>query len=108
MAKPKGRGKVKYQNVTKKARVNTKSDAKETFKAISKILGRPASKKAISRQAGKLPNVARGLDIEAKERKGVRTARPTTAKVPVKRSVSRRGGMRGGGIGSGPFGPRVR
>lgn len=93
----KGRGKPKYQNVVKEARVNTKSDAKERAKNIAKITGKKLSKKDISRKAAKEPNTARQIDIEEKERKGVRTAKPTTPKVPVKRSTPRGGGLRAGG-----------
>ena len=100
----KGRGKPKYQNTVKDARVNTKSDAKERAKAAAKITGKKLTKKDISRKADKAENIARKIDIENKERKGVRTAKPSTPKVPVKP----RGGMRGGGLGAGPFGPRVR
>jgi predicted Zn-dependent peptidase len=56
-----------------------------------------ATKQELIRQAGKKPNVAKQIDREYKERKGVRTAKPKTPKVPVKP----RGGMRGGALGGG-------
>jgi hypothetical protein len=92
----KGRGKVKYQNVIKEARVNTKSDAKEQAKFVAKLAGKKISDKAASRKADKKVNTARQIDIEEKERKGVRTAKPTTPKVPVKRPKPRGGGLRAG------------
>lgn len=105
----KGRGKPKYQNVVKDARVNTKSADIAREKNLAKFLDKPMSKNAISRRAGKKPNVAKQIDIENKERKGVRTAKPSTPKVPVKRSVGGgRGGVgRGGGAG-GLMGSKIR
>ena len=93
----KGSGKVKYKNVVKEERVNTRKSAKEVEARMQKITGKKLSKEAISRRAGKKPNVARQIDVEDKERRGVRTPKPTTPKVPVKRSTPRGGGLRAGG-----------
>jgi hypothetical protein len=92
-----GRGKPKYQNVIKEARVNTRTSAKQEVKNVSKVLGKKLTQKDISRKAEKRGNVARQIDIENKERKGVRTPKSTT-KVPVKRSGrgGSLGGLRGG------------
>jgi len=100
----KGRGKPKYQNVIKEARVNTRAEAKQSIKNIAKITGKKLTKKDISRKAEKRPNIAKEIDREYKIRKGVRTEKPAT-KTPVKRSVAKFG--RGGGIG-GMFGVKNR
>ena len=93
----KGSGKPKYQNVIKSERVNTKEPRKEPIRNVSKVLkslGTKTSKQEVTRKAGKSPNIAKQIDRETKEKKGQRTAKPTTPKVPVKP----RGGMRGGGM----------
>ena len=90
----KGSGKPKYQNVVKSERVDTKASDKARIKSGSKILGMKTTKQAVTRKAGKKPNVAKEIDREEKVRKGVRTEKPKTPKVPVKP----RGGMGGGGF----------
>ncbi len=100
----KGSGKPKYQNTIKEARVNTRAEAKQSIKNISKITGKKLTEKDISRKAEKRPNLAKQIDREEKIRKGVRTEKPAT-KTPVKRSVATRG--RGGGLG-GMFGVKNR
>jgi hypothetical protein len=93
----KGSGKPKYQNVIKSQRVDTKEPRKEPIKNVSKVLkslGTKTSKQEVTRKAGKSPNIAKQIDREEKVRKGVRTEKPSTKKVPVKpRGGS---GMRGG------------
>ena len=104
----KGRGKPKYQNVIKEARVNTRVKEKEAVKTVSKITGKKLTKKDISRKAEKGGNIAKQIDREEKVRKGVRTEKPAT-KTPVKRSrVVRSGGGFRGGIGGGMFGIKNR
>ena len=99
-APKKGSGKPKYQNVIKSQRVDTKEPRKEPIKNVSKVLkslGTKTSKQEVTRKAGKSPNLAKQIDREEKVRKGVRTEKPSTPKVPVKR----KGGMpRGGSIGN--------
>jgi hypothetical protein len=97
----KGSGKVKYKNVVKEERVNTRKSAKEVESRMSKITGKKLSQKDISRRAEKKGNVARIIDIEDKERRGVRTPKPSTPKVPVKRSTASRSGAVGMRIGGG-------
>ena len=83
----KGSGKPKYQNVIKSERVNTKEPRKEPIKNVSKVLkslGTKTSKQEVTRKAGKSPNIAKQIDREEKVRKGVRTEKPSTKKVPVK------------------------
>jgi hypothetical protein len=96
----KGSGKPKYQNVVKEARTDTKKNLKEDIKKgqyISKPSGVRPTKQEATRKAGSKPNVAKEIDRENKVRKGVRTEKPKTRKVPVKP----RGGMRGGAMGGG-------
>ena len=82
----KGSGKPKYQNVIKEARINTKAKETQTQKNISKITGKKLNDAAAKRKADKMPNTAKQIDREYKEQKGVRTAKPSTPKVPVKKS----------------------
>ena len=99
-APKKGSGKPKYQNVIKSERVNTKEPRKEPIRNVSKVLkslGTKTTKQEVTRKAGKSPNIAKQIDREEKVRKGVRTEKPSTPKVPVKP----RGGMRPGGMGLG-------
>ena len=97
----KGSGKPKYQNVVKSERTDTKASSKAGQKKIKPMMtGIQATKQELNRRAQKKPNVAKQIDREYKEQKGVRTAKPKTPKVPVKprgRSVGR-GGMGGGGL----------
>ena len=81
----KGSGKPSYQNVTKPNRINTKERAVDiTTHVKENLVGKTVSnqeKRAIGNRA---ENVAKQIDREYKEQKGVRTAPPTTPKVPVK------------------------
>lgn len=97
----KGSGKPKYQNVVKEARINTKKDSTQSAKTMSKITGKKVSDAAAKRKADTKPNVAKMIDREEKVRKGVRTEKPSTPRVPVK------GGRGGGGI-AGAFGIKNR
>ena len=96
----KGSGKPKYQNVVKSERVDTKASDKARIKSGSKILGMNTTKQAVTRKAGKKPNVAKEIDREYKVQKGVRTEKPKTPKIPVKPRGGRGGGM-GGGVSIG-------
>jgi hypothetical protein len=100
----KGSGKPKYQNTVKEARVNTRAEAKQSIKNVSKITGKKLTEKDISRKAEKRPNLAKQIDREEKVRKGVRTEKSAT-KTPVKRSVVTRGR---GGAGGGMFNVKNR
>ena len=85
----KGSGKPKYQNVIKEARTDTKATRKESIKkgqSILKPIGVKATKQEITRKASKEPNIAKQIDREYKEQKGVRTAKPATPKVPIKKN----------------------
>ena len=85
----KGTGKLKYQNVIKEARVDTKKSTKPVA-----IAGKKLTKSEAEARNRKSENIAKLNDREEKIRKGVRTAKPSTPKVPIKpRGGS---GMRGG------------
>jgi hypothetical protein len=91
----KGSGKPKYQDTIKKVRVNTKkSQVDATVNLKKNIIGKNVTKQEKRAIGNKVANMAKEIDREYKEKKGVRTAKPSTAKVPVKS----RGG-RGGGLG---------
>ena len=91
----KGSGKPKYQNVIKEARVNTKRAEK-----MESLAGKKLSKSESQARARKATNTAKEIDREEKVRKGVRTEKPSTKKVPVKPRGG--AGMRGGfGMGGG-------
>lgn len=94
----KGSGKPKYQNVVKEARVDTKKVT------TTRIAGKNLTKEEAKAKARKSPNLAKQIDREEKIRKGVRTAKPSTPKVPVK--VRGGAGLRGGlgGFGGGGSG----
>jgi len=98
----KGSGKPKYQNVVKEARLNTKKKpADSIIKVKEKILGKKVTQQQKRAIRNKVDNIPKVIDREAKEKKGQRTEKPSTPKVPVK---PRGGGMRGGGgVGSGGF-----
>ena len=76
----KGSGKPKYQNVIKEARIQPKQSATSTMSA-----GKKRSSQEIVRRADRTPNLAKQIDREYKIEKGVRTAKPTTPKVPTKK-----------------------
>jgi hypothetical protein len=88
-APKKGSGKPKYQNVIKEARVNTKRAEK-----MESLAGKKLSKSESQARARKAINTAKEIDREEKVRKGVRTEKPSTKKVPVKPRGG--AGMRGG------------
>ena len=95
----KGTGKPKYQNVIKEARTDTKKDTKPVA-----IAGKKLTKSEAQARNRKAENIAKQIDREEKIRKGVRTAKPSTPKVPVKirGGVGLRGGLGNfGGGGSG-------
>ena len=85
----KGSGKPKYQNVIKEARVNTKRAEK-----MESLAGKKLSKSEAQARTRKATNTAKEIDREEKARKGVRTEKPSTKKVPVKPRGG--AGMRGG------------
>ena len=104
----KGRGKPKYQNTVKDARVNTRAEEKDVQKRVGKMAGKKLTKKDVSRKAERLGNIPKRIDREEKVRKGVRTEKPAT-KTPVKRSTAvRSGGGFRGGMGGGMFGIKNR
>jgi hypothetical protein len=88
-APKKGSGKPKYQNVIKEARVNTKRAEK-----MESLAGKKLSKSESQARARKAINTAKEIDREEKVRKGVRTEKPSTKKVPAKPRGG--AGMRGG------------
>jgi len=75
----KGSGKPKYQNVIKEARVNTKKPT------VTRLAGKALTKAEAKAKMKKEPNIPKQIDREAKEKKGQRTAKPSTPKVPVKK-----------------------
>ena len=87
----KGSGKPKYQNVIKEARVNTKKPT------VTRLAGQALTKAEAKAKMKKQPNIPKQIDREAKEKKGQRTAKPSTPKVPIK---ARGGSGMRGGIGS--------
>ena len=93
----KGSGKPKYQNVIKEARLDTKNPT------ATRVAGKALTKAEAKAKMKKAPNLPKQIDREAKEKKGQRTAKPSTPKVPVKvRGGSGvRGGMGSFGSGSG-------
>jgi hypothetical protein len=96
----KGTGKLKYQNVIKEARTDTKKDTK-----LVALSGKKLTKSEAQARNRKAENIAKQIDREEKVRKGVRTEKPSTKKVPVKPRGG--GGMRGPinlGGGGGAFG----
>jgi hypothetical protein len=84
----KGSGKPKYQNVIKEARVDTKKPT------VTRVAGKALTKAEAKAKMKKAPNLPKQIDREEKVRKGVRTEKPSTKKVPVKPRGG--AGMRGG------------
>ena len=84
----KGSGKPKYQNVVKEARTDTKKPT------ATRVAGKALTKAEAKAKMKKAPNLPKQIDREEKIRKGVRTAKPSTPKVPVK--VRGGAGLRGG------------
>lgn len=94
-APKKGSGKPKYQNVVKEARLDTKKKAvTSTTKVKEKILGKNVTQQEKRAIGNKVANTAKMIDREVKEKKGQRTEKPSTKKVPVKPRGG--AGMRGG------------
>ena len=90
----KGSGKPKYQNVIKEARLDTKKKpVTSVVKVKEKILGKNVTQQEKRAIGNKVENIAKAIDREAKEKKGQRTEKPSTKKVPVKPRGG--GGMRG-------------
>jgi hypothetical protein len=82
----KGSGKPKYQNVVKESRLNTKKKpADSIIKVKEKILGKKVTQQEKRAIRNKVDNIPKVIDREAKEKKGQRTAKPSTPKVPVKK-----------------------
>ncbi len=94
-APKKGSGKPKYKNTVKEVRVNTKQAER-----LESLSGKKLSKSESQARTRKAPNLPKQIDREEKVRKGVRTEKPSTPKVPVKPSRGG-GGMRGGMSGGG-------
>jgi hypothetical protein len=76
----KGSGKPKYQNVIKEARVNTKQAERK-----DRLGGKKLTKSESQARTRNAPNLAKQIDREYKIKKGVRTAKQTTPKVPTKK-----------------------
>lgn len=94
-APKKGSGKPKYQNVVKEGRANTKKrQVDNTTFVKEKLVGKKVTKQEKRAIGNKAENVAKQIDREEKVRKGVRTEKPSTKKVPVKPRGG--AGMRGG------------
>jgi len=101
-APKKGSGKPKYQNAVKEARLDTKKKpVTSVVKVKEKILGKNVTQQEKRAIGNRVENIAKAIDREAKEKKGQRTEKPSTKKVPVKPRGG--GGLRGGlgGFGSG-------
>ena len=82
----KGSGKPKYQNVIKEARLNTKERAVKGIENTKNIVGKQVTQQQRRALGNKVENTAKMIDREAKELKGQRTVKPSTPKVPVKKS----------------------
>ena len=102
----KGSGKPKYQNTIKIARVDTKADSIGSISSLKRSAGKKVTKSEARESKRKEPNTPKQIDREEKIRKGVRTAKPATPKVPVKPRGGR--GMGGAVLGSGSRGPVIK
>jgi hypothetical protein len=81
----KGSGKPKYQNAVKEARLDTKKKPVTSIvKVKEKILGKNVTQQEKRAIGNKVENIAKVIDREAKEKKGQRTEKPSTKKVPIK------------------------
>jgi len=76
----KGSGKLKYKNTVKEARIDTKK------LSTDRIAGKKLSKSEATARARKTPNLPKEIAKEDKIRTGVNTAKPSTPKVPVKKT----------------------
>jgi hypothetical protein len=81
----KGSGKPKYQNTVKEARLNTKEKSVKGTEKVKNIMGRNVTQQEKRALGNKVTNIPKMIDREYKEQKGVRTAKPETPKVPVKK-----------------------
>jgi hypothetical protein len=100
----KGSGKPKYQNAVKEVRLDTKKKpVTSVVKVKEKILGKKVTQQEKRAIGNKVDNIAKVIDREAKEKKGQRTEKPSTKKVPVKPrgGAGMRGGLGSFGSGSG-------
>jgi hypothetical protein len=75
-----GSGKLKYKNTVKEARTNTKKLSTE------RIAGKKLTKSEATARARKTPNLPKEIAKEEKIRTGVNTAKPSTKKVPTKKT----------------------
>jgi hypothetical protein len=76
----KGSGKLKYKNTVKEARIDTKK------LSTDRIAGKKLSKSEATARARKTPNLPKEIAKEDKIRTGVNTAKPSTPKVPAKKT----------------------
>jgi len=77
----KGSGKLKYKNTIKEARVNTKQAEK-----MDRLAGKKLSKSEAQARTRKATNIPKQIAKEEKIRIGVNTAKPSTPKVPAKKT----------------------
>ena len=75
-----GSGKLKYKNTIKEARTNTKK------LSTDRIAGKKLTKSEATARARKTPNLPKEIAKEEKIRTGVNTAKPSTKKVPTKKT----------------------
>ena len=76
-----GSGKLKYKNTIKEARVNTKQAEK-----MDRLAGKKLSKSEAQARTRKATNLPKQIAKEEKVRTGVNTAKPSTKKVPTKKT----------------------
>ncbi len=82
----KGSGKPKYQNVVKESRLNTKKRSVDITTHVKKnLVGKKVTQQEKRAIGNRVENLAKQIDREYKIEKGVRTAKPTTPKVPTKK-----------------------
>jgi hypothetical protein len=77
----KGSGKLKYKNTVKEARVNTKQAEK-----MDRLAGKKLSKSEAQARTRKATNIPKQIAKEEKIRTGVNTTKPSTKKVPTKKT----------------------
>ena len=80
-AAAKGSGKLKYKNTVKEARVNTKQAEK-----MDRLAGKKLSKSEAQARTRKATNIPKQIAKEEKIRTGVNTTKPSTKKVPTKKT----------------------
>jgi hypothetical protein len=76
-----GSGKLKYKNTIKEARVNTKQAEK-----MDRLAGKKLSKSEAQARTRNATNIPKQIAKEEKIRTGVNTAKPSTKKVPTKKT----------------------